>query len=238
MLELNNVTLMAVTSVRVHEAVNALKYSCKDIKYNGIKLITHEPIEESGIEVIRTEKLDYEGYSKFIVFELHKHFNTDFVLLIQDDGYVINPSAWRQEFFNYDYIGAPWPLPTDDFSYRDKEGNIRRVGNGGFTLRSKRLSQLADDLKLDWEPFHGFYNEDGFFCVNNVHIYESHGMQIAPLNVAKYFSHEKHFAELKGIVPFGFHGKSSKYNILNKPTAYSKIKRMVLSLLQVNACLQ
>ena len=31
---------------------------------------------------------------------------TDFVLTIQHDGFILNPDAWRDDFFDYDYIGA------------------------------------------------------------------------------------------------------------------------------------
>ena len=37
------------------------------------------------------------------------NFNTYNAMLIHSDGYVINPSAWRDDFLDYDYIGAPWP---------------------------------------------------------------------------------------------------------------------------------
>jgi hypothetical protein len=50
-------------------------------------------------------------------------------------------------------------LPSDDFSYRDIHGNIVSVGNS-VSLRSKRLLELPIQLKLPWEPYHGFYNED------------------------------------------------------------------------------
>jgi len=124
--------------------------------------------------------------------------------LVHADGFVVNPSAWRDEFLDYDYIGAPWPLPKDDFSYRDINGKIFRVGNS-VSLRSKRLLDLPIKLNLPWEPYHGFYNEDGFICGKNRHIYEANGMRFAPLDVAKYFSHETMIPEVRNIKPFAFH---------------------------------
>ncbi len=132
-------------------------------------------------------------------------------MVIQSDGYVINPDLWRDDFLNYDYIGAPFPLPNDDFSYRDSNNNIFRVGNGGFSLRSKKLIELPNKLKLEWKPFHGYYNEDGFICGMYRNIYENHGIKFAPLDIAKYFSHEIEIPETKDIKPFGFHGKFSKH---------------------------
>ena len=51
------------------------------------------------------------------------------MLLIQWDGYVVNPEAWDPAFLGCDYLGAKWYWHDDGM----------RVGNGGFSLRSRRL---------------------------------------------------------------------------------------------------
>lgn len=211
MIELPNVTLVSVASVRVDKTIKALKYSSKEILFGDIKLITHEVVNELDITVINVDKMDYEQYNKFIVFELYKYISTDYVLIIQDDGFVVNYEMWKDEFLDYDYIGAPWSLPHDNFSYRDFFGNIVRVGNGGFSLRSKKLLSLASKLNLEWKSYFGFFNEDGFITCHNRHKYEENGCIIAPIDVAKYFSHEIQIPETEGIIPFGFHGKNNKY---------------------------
>ena len=136
---------------------------------------------------------------------------TDFCLIIQYDGFVLFPDKWDANFFNFDYIGAPWPIPDDNFSFRDINNVIQRVGNGGFTFRSKKLLQLASKLNLNWQLYHGFCHEDGYISVNNRHIYEKNECKFAPLEVAKYFSHEIDIPENKNIIPFGFHGKHTMY---------------------------
>lgn len=214
MINLDNVTLVSVACVRVDRTVKALKHSFKNINFGDVKLITNENIVDPNIEVIKVKKMDYENYNKFIVFELHKHIDTDFALIIQDDGFVVNSEKWNSEFLKYDYLGAPWPIPNDNFSYRDFFGNLIRVGNGGFSLRSKKLLSIATELNLEWKNYFGFYNEDGFFTCHNRHIYEQNGCIFAPLDVAKYFSHEVEIEETKGITPFGFHGKNNPYNNL------------------------
>ena len=206
-INLPEVTLVSVACVRVDETILALELSSKDINFGSIKLLTHEEIKHDKIECIKIDKLDYIGYNRFIVFDLWKYIDTRFALIAQDDGFVKNPESWRDEFLDYDYIGAPFALPQDDFSMRDRAGNLFRVGNGGFSLRSKRILEIATEKNLTWEPFHGFWNEDGFFCANNKHVYESEGMKFAPLDIAKYFSHEAKIPEIEGIVPFGFHKK-------------------------------
>ncbi len=213
-ISLKDITIVAVACVRVDKTLLAMKYSCKDIEFGGVKLFTHENIVDDSVEVVKIDKLDYENYNRFIVYDLHKYIDTKFCLIIQDDGFVINPTSWRNEFFDYDYIGAIWSMPMDNFSYRDSFNNIVRVGNGGFSLRSKKLLALASELGLEWKSYFGYYNEDGFFCCHNKHIYVDNGCKFAPMDVAKYFSHEAELPDTRGIEPFGFHGKTSKYNSL------------------------
>jgi Protein of unknown function (DUF5672) len=214
MLDLSNITLAAVTSVSIKETIDALVFSSRKIKFKTIKLITSEDVQDVPDNIIVEKipyKLDYIEYSKFIVYELHKFIDTEHTILIQYDGFIVNPDGWRDEFLKYDYIGAPWGLPTDDFSYRDPFGNIIRVGNGGFTLRSKRLLELPSKLNLEWKSYFGYYNEDGFLTCHNRHLLEKEGCVYAPLDTAIYFSHETNIPEINGIIPFGFHGKGSIY---------------------------
>lgn len=213
---LNDVTLVCITTVRVERAIKALKFSSKNIKFNSVKLFTQEIVNDSDIEVIQINNLNYEDYSKFVVYDLHKYINTSHALIIQDDGFVVNPDKWDDEFLKYDYIGAIWKLPEDNFSYRDIFGKIIRVGNGGFSLRSKQLLSLATKLNLTWKPYFGYWNEDGFFTCHNRHIYEMHGCVFPTVEVASRFSHEHPVKENENIIPFGFHGKNHQYyNLIN-----------------------
>jgi len=222
LLELKNVTLIAVTSVRVKQALWALRQSSKAIKYAEVKLLTHERPRAKDVCVETIDRLDRDGYSNFIVYDLYRHFDTDFALLIQDDGYVVNPASWREEFLAYDYIGAPWP----DGWYPDEEGRSRRVGNGGFSLRSRKLCRVASELGLPWQSFQGHFNEDAFICAYNLKSYEAQGCRIAPLDVAKYFSHEAELPETAGITPFGFHGNESKHNLRLDKVLFNRLRKI------------
>jgi len=216
MINLDNVTLVSVTSVNLDRTIKALKYSCKNIIFNDVILLTDKDVSTDNINVIKIEELDYIGYSKFIVYELHKYIKTDFALIIQEDGFVVNANKWDDNFLKYDYIGAPFILPRqdDNISYRDSFGNLIRVGNGGFSLRSKKLLSLPTLLNFEWKSYFGYYNEDGFFAVHNRHILEENGCVYAPVDVAARFSHERQTDETIGITPFGFHGKSHHNNNL------------------------
>jgi len=216
MLELKDITLIAYTSVKIDRTVAALEYSSKDINFGCIKLVSdikpdNLPEKITYSYASKTSNIDEWNYA--MVYDLGNHVNTKYAILIHDNGFIVNASSWRDEFLDYDYIGASWPLPKDNFSYRDIHGNIIRVGNS-VSLRSKRLMDLPSKINMEWKPFHGFYNEDGYIAVNNRHLFIEHGMKFADIDIAKYFSHETELPETQNIVPFAFHnyfGRNSKY---------------------------
>lgn len=213
MVNLPNVTIVGVAGTMALETLKAIRYSMKKIKFGASKLITPYLFEKkiTDVEVVECEPLNYEQYNHFIVYRLQDYIHTSHCLLVQNDGYVVNSHMWQDSWLDYDYIGALWPLPKDDYSFKDPRGNIQRVGNGGFTLRSKKLLGVAKYLNLKWEPFFGYYHEDGFYCVHHRSDYENQGCKFAPIEVAAKFSHELAVSENSGIVPFGFHGKDNFY---------------------------
>lgn len=192
MLDLPQVTLIALTNKDFEGHKKAIDKSCEGIKWGAVKIIWDESIKS----------IDDWNYK--IIYELHKYVDTDFAMLIHADGYVINPSEWREEFLGYDYIGAPWPLPQDDYSYKTPAGDLIRVGNS-VSLRSKRILTLPHLLGLEWRQYYGNTNEDGFLCVHNRDKLERNGCKFAPLEIAKYFSKEHEIPENVGLKTFAFH---------------------------------
>lgn len=219
-IRLPQVTLVAMASKEVEETVEALKFSSRGIEFAEVKLLSHyTPFNiDCSIKFHRIQKnKDVAEWGKKIIYDLHKYINTEFIVLVHADGFVVNPEMWQANFLNYDYIGAPWPLPSDNFSFRDVNGDIVRVGNS-VSLRSKRILELPSRLGIPWESDHGFFHEDGFLCVKNRHILIKHGIKFAPLEVAKYFSHETMMPEIKNIKPFAFHkwaGTNANYPKFN-----------------------
>jgi len=138
-MKLDRVTLVCVAGTKAKESLEAMKYSMQNIQFSAAKLITPEDLTDPDVEIVKCEPLNYEQYNHFIVYRLHEYVDTSHALVVQNDGYVVNPEEWSDQFLEYDYIGAPWPMPQDDFSFRDPLGNIQRVGNGGFSLRSKKI---------------------------------------------------------------------------------------------------
>lgn len=203
-LKLKNVTLVSVSSVLIDKTIFALEESMKNIDFYDVMLITHTLPKNlpEGIKFKQCNQLkNIDDYNKFVLYELHSYVESEFVILIQHDGYILKPNKWNDEFYNYDYIGAPWPKNL----FFDKTNTNIRVGNGGFTLRSKKLLNVLNDLKLPFtDNGTGYFNEDGVLC--NYYRTEliSHGIKFAPPNIAAEFSHELDCDE-DVLEPFGFH---------------------------------
>ncbi len=230
-LTLPRVTLVAMTSVNIYETIQAMKYSMRDIEFGDAVLVTDKKpwYLPKNIRFSYTSRLDsIDKFNYKMVYELKDHIKTEFCLVVHADGFVIHPENWRDEFLDYDYIGSPWPLPKNDYAYRDSRGNICRVGNS-VSIRSKRLLDYPAQKKLKWEKvYDGFYNEDIFLCCYHKNDMEADGFKWAPLESAIRFGREHPLPENDGIEPFVFHkwwGENSDY-----PRFYSPQKRIKMAL--------
>ncbi len=216
MLNLPNVTLICVTGVNYLDAKYALWRSQRGISFGCVKLIAGSQTEGGRyykVERATGTALDsIDEYNRYMIYELWKHVDTDFALVVQADGYVLDPKCWQDEFLRYDYIGAPWPIsPT---AYLDPFGNHVRVGNGGFSLRSRKLLEVPKVTSVTFDvnssSFYkhmgaGLLSEDGNICVHNRHIYEQQGCIFAPFSAAVAFSKETRLQENRFKRTFGFH---------------------------------
>ncbi|WP_298902508.1 DUF5672 family protein [uncultured Psychroserpens sp.] len=181
MLNLDNVTLLGVDCIDINRLIQAADISQKFVSFKSVKLLTH--LESSDKRIVRIPQIDsIEGYSKFMIKELEKYVDTEFVLIFQYDGFVLNPNRWSETFLEYDYIGAPafWGM-----------------GNGGFSLRSKKLLSILSETN-DIEEFHP---EDLRICKTYRSSLESKGIQFAPEEIAHKFSVENNAWNGQ----FGFH---------------------------------
>lgn len=194
MLKLPNVTLICLTNKDFEGHLEAMEKSCEGIEFGARKIIFDMDCDS------------IEKWNEKIIKELPNYVQTSHALLIHSDGYVINPHFWSDSWLNYDYIGAVWPLPQDNYSYRDEEGNIVRVGNS-VSLRSKKLMDLVATRPMEYH--YGNNNEDGQICCWNRKWLESQGCKFAPFHEAMSFSKEHHLPEHdalgKNFKTFAFH---------------------------------
>lgn len=191
-LNLRNVTLCAVDCLNPVLASRALDISRRHCLFGDTILLTDQRIDTDTRIALIPKIKSREEYSAFVLRDLVEHIHTPFVLLVQWDGFVVNPSEWTEAFFSCDYIGARWPSHQDGMA----------VGNGGFTLRSKRLLEiLANDERFAPHPK---IVEDELICRTFRPTLEAeYGIRFASEPVADQFSVE--FARTPKPA-FGFHG--------------------------------
>jgi len=209
-LSLPNVTLIAVTSVDIEKTHNALLYSAEKIEFGAIKLLSSAPpvATDDRVTYVSIPPIDLLGYSRLIIQSLYKHVSTDHCLVVQADGFVLNPELWLPEFTDYDYVGAPWPefvvlMPSNDRLDLDRN----RVGNGGFSLRSKQLLEVTSLINFDQLTL-PILSEDIVICHYLYEELSSLGVRFAPMDLASRFSIDLPHSDAKPLnATFGFHGK-------------------------------
>ena len=183
------------------------------ISFGSVKFFISEDInlsieflgffEREKINVVRLPKgFGSPDYSKFVIKSLNEHIETKFVLNFQHDGFIFNTGAWKDEFLNYDYIGAVWPIVNwGEYLKGSDRVSFFGVGNGGFSLRSKKLLEALSKEETIKDSFHP---EDFYVCsLHREMLEEKYGIKYAPRHIAEEFSVER--GELTN--QFGFHGK-------------------------------
>jgi hypothetical protein len=213
---LADVTLVAVSSVALSATIEALRASMAQADFGRVLLLSDQPPSEAapGIEWVAINRLRSRAeYSHFILRDLARHVSTGHALCVQWDGYVVNGAAWQEDFLTYDYIGAVWPQFTDG----------HRVGNGGFSLRSRRLLEACKDL-----PFDGEQAEDIVIARTNRAHLEQAGMCFAPEEVADEFAYERRAPTGR---EFGFHGAFNLVRYLSPRTALRVFRSLDQSML-------
>jgi len=152
-LKLDNVTLLGIAGV--NSEVEKFKFA-RDVclhyaDFEKVVILTSIPelLEEKHTNRYVVDKIkpmyNLDEVAKFYISDLHNYFNTDYVLTFQSDGFILNPDAWTKDFFDYDYIGGSEPHSRDI------------VGNGGFSLRSKRLMKFVAENIGYTQDYNGNY---------------------------------------------------------------------------------
>lgn len=189
---LSNITLIGIDCKDLKRLQLAADISTKEITFGAVKLLTSIKSDDPRVVNI-SPIISKEQYSDFMIKELYKYVDTEFAIVFQYDGFILNPEAWSDIFMSYDYIGAPW----DHF---DKFN----VGNGGFSLRSKKLINW---LSKNWKKIGKRIHPEDVFISKFARPYiEEAGMKFAPDDVAGKFSKEANERSVVWNGEFGFHG--------------------------------
>lgn len=92
-LTLPKVTLVSVSSVSPERNLRALEWCSNLMNFGDCKLITDKEIDPSeGIKVEKCRNLgSIDEYSRFMIYDLNDHIETEFALVVQPDGVLVNP---------------------------------------------------------------------------------------------------------------------------------------------------
>lgn len=197
-LQLPQVTLCAVTSVNVAATLRALELCVAQVAFANCLLLTDAVVASPHpeIRVVPIARLESSAaYSNFILSNLVDYIETTHCLVAQWDGHVLDATRWQDAFLDQDYIGASWPQFQDGHD----------VGNGGFSLRSRRLMKAC--RAPEFVPLHP---EDMAIGRTNRTWLEAQGYRFASRELSDAFSTER-TGSLH--TSFGYHG------VFNMPDA-------------------
>lgn len=144
-------------------------------------------------------------YSHWCVRDLHREIDTTHLMISQWDGFAVCPEQWTDEFLGVDYVGGPtWQ--GHQWSRRNRPRGAASqdaVGNGGFSIRSRRLHEIASTMLDPEHPMSPW--EDFYLCVVLRDRLEGEGLRFASLPLGWRFAQNYH-ANLPITDRFGFHG--------------------------------
>jgi hypothetical protein len=224
-LNLEEVTLVCFDTRNIEAAIKSMEYSLSQTNFGESILFTTKVLCSNKV-ITKTKKLGIKlemiseiksitEYSYFILANLERYINTKFCLVTQWDGWVINSQKWNSEFLNYDYIGAIWP----DYS-------SNQIGNGGFSLRSKKLLRSTRDLIENDPKMPINLIEDNYICRKKRGILEKkYQIKFSTTKLANSFSIEGNKLPLES---FGFHGMSNFHSAINEDLELKKLIDIII----------
>lgn len=190
---MKDITIVAIDYVWHNLTKHAICHSLKHIDPKEILIFSDREIFKGARHVICDPVTDMADIAALMLKGVGEHIRTNHALYVQWDGIANDATQWTDEFLQYDYIGAPWPW----------RGTGYDVGNGGFSLRSKKLLTACMDnevkLSLD-EP----YAEDNVIGIDCRDLLESkYSIKYPSTELASQFSVE---CGDPSFPSFGFHG--------------------------------
>lgn len=191
MIELPDITVIIADTKNYGRAAYAIVKTLEQIKPAKTIWLTDIDYNHPDVEVIKIPPITGKAdYSRVMTKELTNYFQTPYCLTIQHDGYCIHGEAWDDEFYKWDFIGAPWIYPDPD----------RNMGNDGFSLKSKRLCDiLANDPFIEIvEPCDEILGR-----LYRRYLEQKYDIKYAPEDLADTFSYELRTPICKTL---GFHG--------------------------------
>jgi hypothetical protein len=210
---MKDITLVAIEFQWYDLTKYAIQHSLKHIDPKEIIIISDKQIDIPGAKnIIRPPVTNISEYANIMLKGTAEHVNTKHALYVQWDGMANDQELWDNDFLDYDYIGAPWPWETDG----------KNIGNGGFSLRSKRLLDACQDPIVCLTKEDSVAEDKIIGNIQRPYLEEKYGIKFAPIEIAKHFSFE-----LGKYTPsFGFHGLWNIFNFMSDEDMDYFVKRI------------
>ena len=140
---LKDLTIVAIDSLNYNATALALDKTREIFPDADIITFSDKKFYDHG-RFYQTEKFDAKEHSRICLHEVGDKLDTNYVMFVQYDGFPVNKDAWTDEFLNYDFIGAPIKQDTNSWEFNNENFVI---GNGGFSLRTKKLMMLTKHME-------------------------------------------------------------------------------------------
>lgn len=198
---MKDITLVAIEFQWYELTRYAIERSLEHIDPREILVISDKEIYHGARHVICPPVNGIAEYANIMLKGVGEHVNTGHALYVQWDGIANNRTQWTDDFLKYDYIGATWPW--------EPEG--KNVGNGGFSLRSKKLLDACNDSSITLTAQTAIAEDSIIGSQKRTYLEQRYGVQFAPTQMARQFSFE-----LGEYTPsFGFHGLWNVFNFMS-----------------------
>jgi hypothetical protein len=181
-------------------AVPSIKRTVEALPGSRGLLITNEKLGVDVEQRLLAGGMDYNGYTEFVMYGLHNFIETEFCLIVQHDGWALDGKNWRDEWFEFDYVGGYTHaalMPNGQFYKNYQWTNLPNVSealvvqNGGFSLRSKRFLEAPSKYGLmRRQAPEGLMYEDIQLCCLLRRDLEKVGVKFATDEEARLFSFE------------------------------------------------
>ena len=190
----DDVTLVTIETMYHGLAKRAMEETLARVPFKHAMVFSDQDFLP-GAKHIKIEHGDMLSYCNLLLKGMLEHVETPYVIFQQWDAMVHDGSRWHDYFLLNDYIGAVWP-------WRPHGTN---VGNGGFSLRSRKLLEAlqAPDIQLDPTSEHGV-QEDNYIAIKHRPWLESQGIVFAPAPVADQFAMELNEGGFNAMAHHGF----------------------------------
>lgn len=187
-----DITLVAIDFAYYDLTKFALEKTLECVDAKEVVVISDRNILSGSTHIPCKRVEGIEACAEIMLKLVWPFVDTAHAMYVQWDGMAYNSHMWTDEFLKYDYIGAPWPWQPDRYA----------VGNGGFSLRSKRLLNACMDPKIQRTNETPVAEDELIGKGYRSYLEFKYGIEYAPIGLAKQFSYE--LGDYRD--SFGFHG--------------------------------